>query len=193
MLFVALCFSLGVNAQTFSNTTCAATISTVGGCNSVTPNPGATCDIVVAGLTNAIPTNLISVKINSITHTWNSDLEVVLVAPTGERLLLIADVGGSGDNVIDAIFTDAAAAPYTSTVAATITGTWQPRLSTTTGLCPLTAPTINIFGAIGSGSLIPNGTWTLDVEDDDSGDGGSIAGKSPFQSLAQVHLPQVLL
>lgn len=170
MLSIAMCFSLGVNAQTFSNTTCGAAISADGSCN--TTNPGASCDIEVTGLAAAVPANLISVKINSITHSWVSDLEVVLVAPTGERLLLMEGIGGSGDDVIDAVFTDVASGPISG--AAPFTGTWQPLPSTTGVLCTQTNPTISTFAEIGGGDVVPDGTWTLEVQDNAGGDGGSI-------------------
>ena len=51
------------------------------------------------------------VKIGNITHTYNSDLDIFLIAPNGTRVELSTDNGTSGDNFIDTIFDDAAATP----------------------------------------------------------------------------------
>jgi len=49
-----------------------------------------------------VPDNLILTDVNvgplTITHTWDSDLDVYLDSPTGTQVLLFSDVGGSGEN-----------------------------------------------------------------------------------------------
>ncbi len=98
----------------------------------------------------------INVKIGSITHTWDGDLDIFLVAPNGTRVQLSTDNGGSGDNFTDTVFDDAAAASIT-TGAAPMTGTFRPEglLSTLNG-------------------IPANGTWTLEVADDANADVGFI-------------------
>ncbi|MEJ6808477.1 MAG: proprotein convertase P-domain-containing protein, partial [Saprospiraceae bacterium] len=49
--------------------------------------------------------NLVSVSID-ILHTWNSDLDIKLIAPSGTELILASGVGGSGDNFTGTVFMD---------------------------------------------------------------------------------------
>ena len=50
----------------------------------------------------------VDVEVN-LTHTWDDDLDVYLVAPDGTRIELFTDVGGSGDNFTGTILDDQAA------------------------------------------------------------------------------------
>ena len=61
-----------------------------------------------------------------ITHTWDSDLQVVLIAPNGTRIELFADVGGSGDDFTGTILDDDAEMAITDGVAP-FAGRYQPQ------------------------------------------------------------------
>jgi Zn-dependent metalloprotease/subtilisin-like proprotein convertase family protein len=54
--------------------------------------------ITVGGSTNA--NALIAVTVDSLTHTWDADLKLELIAPSGNVITLAQGVGGSGDNFI---------------------------------------------------------------------------------------------
>ena len=43
-----------------------------------------------------------------LSHTYTADLQITLIAPDGTRVLLASNVGGSGDNFSDTVFSDAA-------------------------------------------------------------------------------------
>lgn len=92
-----------------------------------------------------------------ITHIFDGDLDIRLIAPGGAISIdLTSDNGSSGDNYTDTTFDDSAATNVTAG-SAPFTGTFRPEqaLSTFNGL--------NI-----------NGTWTLKVNDDSSGDTGTL-------------------
>ena len=89
----------------------------------------------------------INVRVN-ITHTWDSDLNISLIAPDGTEVLLAGGVGLDGDNFTNTVFDDSAtvaigsgAPPFTGTfipaqpLAAmnykTLTGLWQLKVEDT--------------------------------------------------------------
>lgn len=93
----------------------------------------------------------------SLTHTWNSDLEISLISPSGTSLDLSSDNGGSGDNFTNTVFQDGA--PSITTGASPFTGTFQAEGGT--------------FAATFAGEDV-NGDWTLSICDDAGGDSGSL-------------------
>ena len=99
----------------------------------------------------------IDVSIN-IEHTWDSDLDVFLVAPNGTRVVLFTDVGDGGDDFAGTNLDDEAATAITAG-AATFLGRFRPEgnLADFDGL--------DAFG-----------TWTLQVRDDAAADEGILLG-----------------
>ncbi|PYI89101.1 MAG: hypothetical protein DME26_02010, partial [Verrucomicrobia bacterium] len=131
--------------------------------------------ISVAGL----PSNpsKVSVTLKGISHTYPDDLDVLLVGPGGQKVLLMSDAGGGTDiNNVTLTFDDAAlsALPDASGI---ISGTYKPTDFVTGDTFPSPAPggpfgtTLSAFSG-----LNPNGTWSLYVLDDEANDSGSIAG-----------------
>ncbi|MFN8155635.1 MAG: proprotein convertase P-domain-containing protein [Bacteroidia bacterium] len=112
--------------------------------------------ITVSGIDPAtINSNtVVSVRIN-ITHTYDGDLLVQLVAPSGNAINLSNRRGGSGDNFNNTLFT-ANAATLISAGTAPFAGTYRPD------------------GAFTSLTGNANGTWTLRVIDQASQDVGTI-------------------
>lgn len=96
-------------------------------------------------------------------HTFVGDLAATLVAPSGATARLFTRDGGSGHNLCQVVFDDAAAAPFSSvdSTQAPFTGTWRPD-DPLSGL--LLAPVA--------------GTWTFHVEDEATSDTGSIRAVS---------------
>jgi subtilisin-like proprotein convertase family protein len=88
----------------------------------------------------------LNVRFNLI-HTFDSDLRISLISPTGTTVILSNQRGGSGDNFFDTIFDDEAPTPIASG-AAPFNGSYRPE-------SPLTA-----FD--GQDTF---GTWTLRIED----------------------------
>jgi subtilisin-like proprotein convertase family protein len=95
-----------------------------------------------------------------ITHTYDADLDVYLVSPTGTRVKLFSDVGASSDNFTATTFDDAAL----------------------TAIADGTAPFTGVFQPMALLSTFanenPNGVWTLEVFDDSAGDTGTLNGWS---------------
>ena len=85
------------------------------------PNPGVTSNITVSG--SSFANALISVTIDSLTHTYDGDLKIELIAPGGSVITLASGVGGSGDNFIRTKFQTGGtgiangSAPFTGTFA----------------------------------------------------------------------------
>jgi large repetitive protein len=112
-----------------------------------------------------------SVTVN-VTHPYSSDVEIYLIRPggsisnssnggrrntitNGQSVCLVSDAGGSGDNFVNTIFSDAAAT-LASANSAPFTGTYRPE---------------NLFSTL-TGN--PNGIWQLKVLDDAGDDLGSL-------------------
>ena len=95
------------------------------------------------------------VKLN-ISHSFDADLDVYLIAPDGTRVELFTDVGGSGDGFTNTILDDAAGTAI-SQGTAPFTGSYRPegKLSDFSGK-----------------SL--RGTWKLEVTDDSAWDSGTL-------------------
>ncbi len=109
--------------------------------------------IDVAGLDGTIRDLNVTVDIE---HSWTADLEISLIAPSGERITLVSGEGGSGDHFRETTFDDASTLTISGAVAP-FSNTFRPqeKLSQFNG-------------------LDPNGTWTLIIADQASADGGQL-------------------
>ncbi|MDB5207297.1 MAG: type sorting protein [Flavisolibacter sp.] len=131
-------------------------------------------NITVSGVTS--PVTKVTVSLNGLTHTWPSDIDVLLVGPGGQRAIILSDVGG-GTPISDVNLTldDGTAASLT---AAPITsGIYKPTNIGASDPFPAPAPgtTANSALSVFNG-VNPNGQWSLYVVDDASGDVGSFSG-----------------
>ena len=117
--------------------------------------------VVVSGLPNAIDTTFgIAHICVDITHTYDNDLFIRLMSPTGMVITLIDNIGGNGDNFLGTCmgmdgteFTDSQA-PYT--------GLFEP---------------VGDVSSFNNGQN-PNGTWTLLVTDQANADTGTVLSVS---------------
>lgn len=91
-----------------------------------------------------------------ISHSWDEDLDVFLISPSGTRVELFTDVRGSSDNFTGTAIDDEASATITL-AAAPFTGTFQPE-----GL-------LSDFNGQNT-----SGSWTLEIQDDTKGDTGTL-------------------
>jgi len=169
-VFTILCF--GLNAQTYDFNVTQSDISNANpGTNPVGFFCGGGLGVMSADVTNVafqcpsgdlLGTTIGDVVIENvtvdITHVWNGDIDIFLVAPSGASLILAENNGGSSDNYTNTVFMDggdninAAGAPYT--------GTYQPEGGSFAG---------NLAGEEAEGS------WSVQVCDDFSfGDDGNI-------------------
>ena len=91
----------------------------------------------------------------SATHTYDGDLDVFLISPTGTRVELTTDNGGTNENYIDTVFDQEASTSITSG-SAPYTGTFIPEGDLST-----------LYGELSAGA------WVLEVTDDTDLDGGT--------------------
>jgi CubicO group peptidase (beta-lactamase class C family)/subtilisin-like proprotein convertase family protein len=129
---------------------------TLGSQPPATPIPDlgvAASGVLAGGLVGTV--TKVSVTLN-ITHTFDQDLKISLISPSGTRVLLVSRRGGSGDNFTSTVLDDQATAPI-STGTAPFTGSFRPEQ-------PLAA----------FNGQRPNGTWLLEVWDVGPQDVGTI-------------------
>ena len=169
------------SASVFSNTA-AITIPSSGTIGSATPYPS---PIAVSGLDGTIVD--VNVTLMGLSHTYPDDIDVLLVSPLGQNVVLMADVGSGFDvTSIGLTFDDAAVASLPGS-AQIVAGTFKPTVDAGGAFGgPAPAPvgpygtTLSVFNG-----TAPSGTWNLFVYDDVSiVDGGSISGGWSLDILA---------
>ena len=132
------------------------------------PYPSA---ISVSGEIGAITD--VDVTLTGISHAYSTDLDVLLVGPFGQSVVLLADPGvGQPIANIDLRLDDAAP---TAVPAMIVSGTYRPTGSNFLGTPPAPAPPHGSALSVFNGT-VPNGTWNLFVFDDAFELSGSIAG-----------------
>lgn len=136
------------------------------------PNPSA---ITVSGLNGTV--TKVVVRLKGLSHTYPDDIDALVVGPAGQKLLLMSDVGGSGDaNGITLTFDDAAAASLPDS-AQLVSGTFKPTNIGTGDTFPAPAPGTPYAAALSAfNGTNPNGSWQLFIKDDAAADAGSISG-----------------
>jgi subtilisin-like proprotein convertase family protein len=87
----------------------------------------------------------------SITHTYDADMDVYLISPTGTRVELFTDVGSSGDNFTNTTLDDQAGTAIAPS-SAPFSGSYRPE---------------GLLSALNG--QVANGTWTLEITDDQGG------------------------
>ena len=139
-----------------------------------TPYPS---NLTVSG----IPTSGVSVqsaRLTGLSHTWAGDLDIVLVSPTGQNVMLLSDAGGSADFINNTmIFSDAAAGIFTAPPAANATATVKPTNTAGPDAFPAPGPAsvpANPTLATFTGDF--NGVWKLFINDQAAGDAGNVSG-----------------
>jgi uncharacterized repeat protein (TIGR01451 family) len=131
--------------------------------------------IIISGATGVV--GHVSVTVSGLSHGFPDDLDIMLVSPAGQKIVLMSDAGG-GHSVtnVSLTFDDDAAAqlPDGSQI---LSGTYQPTDLEPGDFFPSPAPA-GVRGTALSAlnGIDPNGTWNLFVVDDSLGDAGVIAG-----------------
>lgn len=125
----------------------------------------------------------IDVTLSSISHTFPDDIDVVLISPSGESVLLMSDNGDTGDvNNVTLTFSDAGATTLPEGIQIS-SGTFKPS-DGVAGACSTAAADVfpapvpaGPYGTTMAGLLAGtiNGDWSLYVHDDCNGDIGSFA------------------
>ncbi len=116
------------------------------------------------------------VKLNGLKHTYPDDVDVLLVGPGGQKVLLMSDAGGSLDAVNVTLTLDSTASASLPDTTQLLSGTYRPT-NRTGSPDVFTAPapaapystSLDVFNGTS-----PNGSWQLFVNDDAAGDLGSL-------------------
>lgn len=150
LLYLVACIMAGkMHSQTFNGTTGAIPD------NNTYVQFTATVSGITPGAINQTGFGLESICLD-ITHTWDSDLEIILQSPDGNYITVINGIGGSGDN---------------------FTGTCLNNSSPPIGI--YNPPFTGTFSAMGplyalNNGQTANGTWSLYVHDMAAGDQGTL-------------------
>ena len=152
--------------------------------------------INVSGLTGTITD--INVTISGLSHTFPDDIDILLVGPGGQKIILMSDAGGPHDvtNLIMTFDDEAASSPSNGN--SLVGGSFMPTNYTGNGgpndIFPGPAPA-GPYGALLSDfdGTSPNGTWRLFVFDDEGADVGGIANGWSLDIATAVPEPSTLL
>jgi hypothetical protein len=166
----------GVNSAVWSFTTgqqfCNTTAISIPSSGAGSPYPS---DIVINSIgNNAVDVN---VALTGLSHTWPDDIDILVVGPQGQNLIIMSDAGGSADLVnVDLVFDDAAASQLPDSTQITA-GTYKPTNYGAGDTFPAPAPAPSAATTLSTfDGTDPNGTWSLYVVDDTGGDSGNLAG-----------------
>ncbi len=119
----------------------------------------------------------VNVQLIGLTHTWPDDIDILLVGPQGQNLILMSDAGNDDDiNNISLTFDDSATQnlPDSSSITS---GTYRPTNYEGEDSFPGPAPSPSGATALDTfNGTNPNGTWRLYIVDDAEGDAGLLDG-----------------
>src|SRR5262249_50215230 len=144
--------------------------------NQSLPDPGVAApypsSITVSGMPGTI--SVVTVDLNAFSHTFPSDVDIMLVSPTGRKMVIMSGAGFSGADAVNAnlTFDDTAAAGVPSAI---VSGffrptslnslvTFDPPAPSGPYLYPAPGGTATLTSAFAGGS--PNGVWSLYVLDE---------------------------
>jgi uncharacterized repeat protein (TIGR01451 family) len=130
--------------------------------------------LTVSGVTGSV--SKVTVTLRQLTHSYPEDIDMLLVSPAGQKVLLMSDAGaGNGINNVTLTLDDSAGAlPFATAIAS---GTYHATDYAPGDTFPAPAPGgpygTNLSAFNGAS---PNGVWSLYVFDDAVGDAGRIDG-----------------
>ncbi len=183
LLLVCLAWPAGLPSAsadgptTFSQTAALA-IPATGSPNQIGPADPYPSNNVVSGMTGVV--SGVTVAFNNLTHGTVNDIDALLVAPSGDNLVVLSDVGdpntlASASNATLTFADSAAASVPTGNIPS---GSYKPTNNGSGDTFPSPAPAPSSDTTLGGAftGINPNGTWQLYVVDDTTGDIGSMAG-----------------
>lgn len=133
------------------------------------------------------PVGSLRVTLGNVTHTAAQDLDILLVAPSGQNLIIVSDSGGNTTNVTllvdDSAPTQIAAGGAWGTTGTTVSTKPVDRTAGDTFPSPAPAGPYNSPSPVGVATLASaftgataNGVWSLYIIDDAGGDIGTMSG-----------------
>jgi uncharacterized repeat protein (TIGR01451 family) len=143
-------------------------------------------NITVSGITQ--PVLGVRVTLNGLAHTWPSDIDMLLVGPTGQKLIFFSDAFNSQTlNPVSSVVEfrdDAAALAPSGAGSIPATASYLPTNHGANDAFAAPAPAAPYLNAAPGGAatfasafggLDANGTWSLYIVDDAGGDVGTLA------------------
>ena len=156
-----------------------------------TPYPAT---INISGFTARISD--LNVTITGLSHTFPTDIGILLVGPGGQSVVLMDNTGGVNPITnVNIVFDDEAATGVPNPIIGSLaSGTYRPTNNSPTDVFGPPAP----GGPYGSAlsvfdNTLPNGIWQLFVRDFSAGDSGSISGGFSLQVTTPEPEPLILL
>jgi len=132
--------------------------------------------IFVSGVT--VRVDSVSITLSNLSHSYASDLDILLEGPGGQTVLLMSDAIGNGVLLSTSLAFSDEANQFLPTAPPITSGSYRPtQYEPGTDVMPAPAPAAP-YGtnlAVFSG-LDPNGTWSLYINDDFPKDSGLLAG-----------------
>jgi subtilisin-like proprotein convertase family protein len=121
----------------------------------------------------------VTVSIDNMSHPRPDDLDILLVGPSGESVILLSDSGGgfglSAPAGVDLVIADNAASAFPDS-AQISSGSYRPTNFGAADVFPAPAPAGGHADNLGAFyGIDPNGTWSLYVVDDETGERGQVA------------------
>ncbi|HRQ41014.1 MAG TPA: DUF4397 domain-containing protein [Chloroflexota bacterium] len=146
-----------------------------------TPYPST---ITVGGLEPAITD--VNVHLVGLSHTWPDDIDILVVGPEGENLIIMSDAGGSADLVgVDLTFDDDAPGPLPDSTQI-VAGIYQPTDYEPGDTFDPPAPTPSAATTLATfNGTNPNGDWNLFIMDDTGSDSGELTGGWCLEIVAE--------
>jgi subtilisin-like proprotein convertase family protein len=167
-------FTLGATAPGGSGAFSNPALITIPSSGSGAPYPSS---INVSGLTGSVLK--VTATLTGYSHGFSDDVDVLLVGPAGQKVMLMSDAGGGGAPSNITLTFDDAAATAIPDGAPIVSGTFRPANYEGTASDVFAAPApagpyATVLAAFNGTN--PNGTWSLFVRDDFTGFSGSISG-----------------
>ena len=119
----------------------------------------------------------VNVSLFGFTHSNPDDVDILLVGPAGQKMILLSDAGGTGNiSGVNLVLDDSAANSLPDSSLLT-SGTFKPTNFGSGDTFPSPAPA-GPYGSLLSvfQGTNPNGTWSLYVVDDANPRSGSFSG-----------------
>lgn len=160
--------SASATTQSFTNSTKIAVPAT-GTSGPASPFPSS---VVVGGMTG--PVSDVKVTLHGVTHTRPSDLRVLLVAPNGRAMMLMADNCGEGDIDNFSWILEKQEARGMTTGGPCPEFFYHPDAGTVGSLAAPAPPAPYALSLDSFNGTVPNGDWRLFVQDGRDGDVGEL-------------------
>jgi uncharacterized repeat protein (TIGR01451 family) len=119
----------------------------------------------------------VRVTLHGFTHGYPDDVDVLLVGPAGQKVMLVSDAGGGWAVTNLTLALEDSAGDGLPDNARLSSGAYRPADFEASDLLPVPAPARPYATSLGMlAGTDPNGTWSLYVADDVAGERGGIAG-----------------